>query len=63
MARAALRPIRGTSPLPQVQCSPQRQRSTCGSGLVPRMGCRAALGNLDGTKKPGTWPGFFMAGA
>ncbi|QCI14367.1 hypothetical protein E6B08_24795 [Pseudomonas putida] len=39
---AALRPIRGTSPLPQDNYRPQAQRCTCGSGLVPRMGCKAA---------------------
>ncbi|TDJ77754.1 hypothetical protein E2H86_07245 [Pseudomonas putida] len=39
---AALRPIRGTSPLPQDNYRPQVQRCTCGSGLVPRMGCKAA---------------------
>jgi len=28
---------------------------------VPAKGCKAAPYNSEGTKKPGTWPGFFMA--
>ncbi|QCI10884.1 hypothetical protein E6B08_05465 [Pseudomonas putida] len=42
IAGAALQPIRGTSPLPQELCKLQDQGDIRGSGLVPRMGRKAA---------------------